>query len=94
MNPTQYDNVIEAAKTDVPAILGDLHESVQKAAIEAMTDDGSGKVSVGFALKIDYTKSPPEFAFEGASSVRTKITGPRRVADETPELPGLEGGDA
>lgn len=90
MNRAQFDEVTEAAREDIPEILGELYPTVEKAAIEAMADEGSGKVNISLSLKIDYSKSPPSFAFDGAVSLKTRITGPTRTADDTPPLPGLE----
>ena len=90
MNRAQFDEVLEACREDVPEILDELYPSLERAAIEAMSEDGTGKVSISLSLKIDYSKSPPSFAFDGAVAMKTKITGPTRTADDTPPLPGLE----
>jgi hypothetical protein len=94
MNAAQWDEVKDAAREDIPAILDELKDKLDEASIAAMEDDGTGKVSVSLSLKIDYTKSPPHYAFDGAVSVKTKTAGPERVADDSPALPGFGKGGA
>lgn len=95
MTHEHLDKIIEESPEAFASLLGDLAPKIieaAKATLEESQDSESGKavVKVGLSLAIDLCTAPVSWHVEASVGVRHKIKGENRVADTSPELPGLE----
>jgi len=99
MTRNQLDQIIAEAADKFRAVLGELHTDILTGAAAAISDaedgisGGKPKIVVGLKLCIALNTSTPAWHVEASVGRRVKaVSEIAQLPDETPVLPGFEGG--